>query len=279
MPGAVCDSCSTEGILGEGASSFLSWPIVFTLPHRSRSLFSILLSGWLFLSGASALGQNFSWTVLTPENDSRDADVRAFDEFDSKSLVVGMNETEKVFHHQLRWSKVAIKDLLGVSTPFCELRFDAVKPLILTDREKAILREYFARGGFILFQEDAYPYSQDEFWSVKEWPVIDFLRKELPASSPDFKVEKVTDAHPLFRQYFETQTAAMIKHELSDNPFTPNRTLLTYNGRPCAFVYGRYNWIEDGKWTAMERPFPFVFSLEEKAYKLTVNIYVYATMR
>jgi len=187
-----------------------------------------------------------------------------------------MNDTEKVFRHQLAWNKVAIKNLLASSAPFCELRFDAVNPLVLTDQEKAILREYFVRGGFILFQEDAYPYFQDEFWSVKEWPVIDFLTKELPALDPDFTVQKVTDSHQLFHQYYNTQTAEFTKHELQDNPYTPNRTLLSYRGHPCAFVYGRYYLIEDGKWVAMPRPFEPVFSADPRGYQLTVNIYVYS---
>lgn len=251
---------------------------MFTLLHRSRPVFLVLLLGWAIPAGGWAQEDDLSWTILIPEHDSRAADVRDYDEFNSKSLVQGMNETEEVFHHHLVWSKLAIKDLLHASTSFCELRFDAVNPLILTDQEKAILREYIQRGGFILLIEDAYPYPQDEFWGVKEWPVIDFLTKELPASSPGFKVEKVTDAHPLFHQYFETETAEAVKHELRDNPSSPNRTLLTYQGRPCAFVYGWYSWIEDGKWVAMPRPFPYVFSPDPKSYQLGVNIYVYVMM-
>ena len=74
-------------------------------------------------------------------------------------------------------------------------RFDAVKPLILTDLEKSILREYFIRGGFILFEEDAFPYSQDEFWSVKEWPVIDLSDHIVPDIS--CRKKWITDAHAL----------------------------------------------------------------------------------
>jgi len=249
---------------------------VFVWLYRFWLTVLILLFGLRLPIEAQTATRAFSWTVLIPEHDSRAADVRDYDEFDSKSLVSGMNETEKVFRHQLVWNKLPIKNLLASSAPFCELRFDAVNPLVLTDQEKAILREYFVRGGFILFQEDAYPYSQDEFWSIKSWPVIDFLTKELPASSPDFHFEKVTDSNVLFHQYYDTQTAEQTKHELQDNPYTPNRTLLSYRGHPCAFVYGRYNWIEDGKWVAMPRPFAYVFNMEERGYQLTVNIYVYA---
>ena len=238
----------------------------------------LLVLGVAALYRARGQSCDLPWTVLIPENDSRAPDVRDYDLFDSRSLVFGMNKSEKVFGRHLVWSKLAVKDLPAHFTPFCELRFDAVNPLVLTEAEKKILREYFTRGGFILFQEDAYPYSQDEFWSVHSWPVIDFLTKELPASDPDFSAQKVTDAHPLFHIHYDTQTAALTRHELQDNPSTPNRTLLFYRGRPCAFVYGRYNLMEDGKWVAKPRPFVKIFSSDPRGYQLTVNIYVYATM-
>jgi hypothetical protein len=256
----------------------VSCVIMFVRFHRSWSRLLTLLLGFICPVCGLAQATSYSWTVLIPENDSRAADVRDYDEFDSKSLVMNMNESEKIFRHRLVWNKAALKDLLALAPPFCELRFDAVNPLILTDREKAILKEFFARGGFVLFQEDAYPYSQDEFWSVKSWPVIDFLTRELPAADSDFKVEKVTDAHPLFHQYYNTQTGELTRHELEDNPYTPNRTLLSYRGHACAFVYGRYNYIEDGKWVAMPRPFRHFFSWDPKGYELTVNIYFYAVM-
>jgi hypothetical protein len=245
-------------------------------PWRYVVVFSLMFGGTT-LDQAWGQSCDLPWTVLIPENDSRAPDVRDYDLFDSRSLVLGMNESEKVFGHHLNWSKLAVKDLPTHSTPFCELRFDAVNPLFLTEAEKKIVREYFARGGFILFQEDAYPYSQDEFWSVHSWPIIDFLTRELPASSPDFSTQKVTDAHALFHIHYDTQTALSTRHELQDNPYTPNRTLLFYRGRACAFVYGRYNLIEDGKWVAMPRPFVKIFSLDPRGYQLTVNIYVYAT--
>ncbi len=215
-----------------------------------------------------------------PQNDSRDPEMRDWDAFDSQSLVASMNANEKLFGRHLVWSRVAIRKLLDVSTPFCELRFDAVRPLVLTDEEKRVLREYFMRGGFVLFQEDAYPYDQDEFWAVHSWPVIDFLTKELPALDPDFKVTKVNDSHTLFNQVYHTKTAELTRHELEGNPFSPNRNFVTYRGRACAFVYGRYNVTDEytGKWVASPRPFEKRFSLEERGYELTVNIYAYAAL-
>jgi len=236
----------------------------------------LLVLGSILPLAAQEPVNTFPWTVLVPQNDSRDAEVQDQDDFDSQSLVESMNDNSDVFHHQLVMSKVSIKNLLSADTPFCELRFDAVRPLILTDDEKTILREYFLHGGFVVLRQDAYPYAQDEFWKVKSWPVIDFLTKELPALDSKFTVERITDAHPLFNQYYETQTADMVAHELQDNPYTPNRILLSYDGHPCAFVYGRYSIIVDGKWVAEPRPFERIFSLEDKGYMLTVNVYVYA---
>jgi len=250
--------------------------------RRVRAGFRIICFFVLLRAGeAGAVAQSctFPWTVLVPQNDSRDAEVRAMDDFDSRSLVFSMNANEKLFGHHLVWSRVPITKLLLVATPFCELRFDAVHPLVLTDEEKRVLREYFRRGGFVLFQEDAYPYDQDEFWAVHSWPVIDFLRKELPAADPDFKVTRIDDSHPLFNQVYHTRTAVLIQHELDGNPYTPNRTFVTYRDQACAFVYGRYNLLgDDGKWFAAPRPFARVFSLESRGYMLTVNIYAYVAL-
>jgi hypothetical protein len=235
----------------------------------------LLVSALVFNLHAAAQSDTYPWTVLIPKNDSRDPDEREQDYFDSRSQVASMNESEKLFGHHLVWSRIPISKLLTISTPFCELRFDAVKPLVLTDEEKLILREYFMRGGFVQLEEDAYPYGQDEFWSVHSWPVIDFLMKELPASDPDFKVTKITDAHQLFHQVYQTYTSDTVRHELDGNPYTPNRTLLSYRGRACALVRGRYTEVVDGEWVAMPRPFERVFSMDPRGYELTVNVYAY----
>lgn len=241
---------------------------------------AIVFVGVVLMLAARAMaeGQEYPWTVLIPKNDSRDAEVRAQDDFDSRSLVASMNLSEQLFAHRLVWKKIAIADLLSTPTPFCELRFDAVHPLVLTDREKEILHEYFSRGGFILLQEDAYPYDESEFWPVKSWPVIDWLTKELPAADKDFSVTRVNDSHLLFRYHYVTKTAEYTRHELEGNSNTPNRTLVSYRGSPCAFVFGRYHVVENGKWVAEPRPFRRVFSMDPRGYQLTVNIYAYALL-
>jgi len=231
-----------------------------------------------FFATNRAEDATYSWTALQPENDSRDDDERSYDEFISNQLVVAMNQNEPLFHHRLSFAKASIKDLLSISAPFAELRFDAIKPLVLTDREKVILREYLARGGFVLLVEDTYPYPQNQLWSVKSWPVINFFMKELPATDPAFKMEKASDTHPVFHQYYQTRTIPPIQHEMEGNPNSPSHLLLTYRTHPSAFVVGRYYLISGNKWIAQPRPYTHVFSLDPKSYLFDVNIYIYATM-
>jgi hypothetical protein len=247
--------------------------------HRRFGEF-VILGGlvWL-LAFVPSRGLEYPWVLLTPQHDSRDAEVCDQDEAQSLNMVGVINQTETLFHHHLLWKKVAIKDLLSLEAPFCEMHFDAVKPFWLTSQEKSILAEYLKRGGFILFFIDAYPYTQDEFWKVREWPLIDFLTKELPATHSGFTTGRATDEFPIFKIHYQTQTADSIRHELSGNPQTPNRTLLFYNGRLCCFVMGQYTHLENDEWVPMARPFSREFSLQLKSYQLVVNIYTYSIAR
>ena len=250
--------------------------------NTSQICLGLRLVVLLMMLGADAACEaqvpTYSWTVLQPQNDPRTADVRSFDEFFSQSLVATMNRSEPLFQHRLTWNQVRIKDLLGFPTPFTELRFDALHPPALTLKEKAILREYLARGGFIMLIEDCYPYSQDKLWSVKSWPVVDFLTRELPASDPDFTVQRLKNEHMMFHQYYQTKINDLIQHELENNPSAPSQTLLSYRGHPCAYVVGQYFALVNGKWMAEPKPYPHVFKMRQKDYELSVNVYVYATM-
>ena len=185
----------------------------------------------------------YPWTYLTAENDSRDPEVQDQDEAQSQNMIQVMNDQEPFFNHRLFWRKSAIENLLTQDAPFCEMHFDAVKPFSFTPAEKSILAEYLKRGGFILFFIDAYPYPQDEFWKIKQWPLIDFLTTELPASDPDFAVGRATDAFPIFKVRYHTETADAIRHELTGNPNTPNRTLLFYQKRLCCL-----SWASTAIW-------------------------------
>jgi hypothetical protein len=231
----------------------------------------------LFAPPARAL--DFPWAVMIPQNDSRDPDVRAHDEEETAQMLSVINQSEKVFHHHLVMLKVPIYKLLSVETPFCDLHFDAVKSFGFTPEEKAILTEYLKRGGFILPFVDCYPYSQNEFWSVSDWPVIDFLTRELPARDPDFTVGRVTEDFPLFKIYYQPEVPYSIRHELTGNPNTPNRIIVFYKRRLCCFVMGRYNILEDDAWVPEPRPFDSTFSMDPRGYHLIVNVYTYALMQ
>jgi hypothetical protein len=242
-----------------------------------------VLSGWLwvmlgFLS-FPAHGQEYPWLLLSPEKDSRDPEMCDQDEAQSRNMIGVINETEALLHHGVIWKKAAIKNLLKMDAPFCEMHFDAINPVGLSAEEKAILTEYLKRGGFILFFIDTYPYAQDDFWKIKEWPIMDFLTKELPAADPAFTTGKAGDDFPIFNVHYQTETADRIRHELDGNPNTPNRTLLYYQRHLCCFVMGVYGDMEDDAWVPMERPFPKDFSMELKSYQLVVDIYIYSITR
>jgi len=250
--------------------------IIHRVDQLVRALLAFVLLSGMGMPHGMAAGAMFTWTCLVPENDSRPRDVRAEDEFSSNQTVVSMNQTEKVFHGQLEWRCAKIKDLLSISAPFCEFDFDAVKPQYLTAREKSILREYLSRGGFILLAEDGYPYTQEEFLKVRNWPVIDFFLKELPALDPGFKVEKLTDKHPIYHQYYDTKILPAEIHEFALDPYLPDLQLLSYRGHPCAFVYANY-FCDHDSWVTAERPYPVMATLTPEDYALDVNLYLYVT--
>jgi len=251
-----------------------------SLSQKKRPVLSIVLALLaLAISPARVFGVDYSWVLLDAQNDSRDPEVRDHDRTYSLTMAGVINESEDLFHHHLVWREAPIKNLLQMDVPFCEMHFDAVKPFSLTPDEKEILAEYLKRGGFILFFIDTYPYNQDEFWKVKQWPLIDFLKKELPASDPDFSVSRATDDFPIFKIHYQTTTADAIWHELNGNPNTPNRTLVFYRNRLCCFVMGEYGPLEGDEWVAFSRPFPTDFSSDPKSYQLIVNIYAYSIVQ
>ena len=238
----------------------------------------IALSAWLTLSfwTTPARALIYPWVLLEPEHDSRDPDMIDSDRAHSQNLVAIVGASEKIFDHHLVWCEIPIRKLLSISAPFCELHFDAIHQLTLTAEEKQVLKEYIKRGGFLLCFIDAYPYSEDQYWPVKQWNFIDFLTHELPASDPGFTVGRATDAFPIFSFYYKTRTADAIRHEFAGNPNTPNRTLLFYRGRLCVFVMGDYGYFDGAQWVPLDRPFPRSFSTDPKSYELMVNIYAYS---
>ena len=202
------------------------------------SFFRLALYLAVILTGLPAPALDYPWGILVPENDARDREMREYDEADTANMIAVINGSEKPFHHHILSRRIPIKDLLSARTAFCELHFDAVRPLVLTPNEKNILQEYLKRGGFILFYIDAYPYTQDEFWKIKEWPLIDFLKQELPAADANFVAGHATDDFPIFGIHYKTETADAIRHELLGNP-TP-RTGRSYfiKGACAALSWG-----------------------------------------
>ena len=188
-----------------------------------------------------------------------------------------MNKTETVFQHRLVLRQLRISQLLVASAPYCELDFDPVHPLILTAREKVILKEYLVRGGVLMLREGVYPYTPEEILNIKEWPLIDFLTVELPAQDHGFTAEKITEEHPLFHQYYATKVPEPESRALMQFRNLPDMTFLTHKGHPCAFVYASY-FCDGEKWITLSPPYPTNFTEVPEDYALWVNYYIYASM-
>jgi len=237
----------------------------------------MILLGVALYSPGRAQTPTYSWTLVLPKNETRAKDVVARDDFEAREMVQGMNTVEAVFHHRLTLQRTSISGLLSKPAPFCELDFDAVHPFVPTSEEKKVLHEYFARGGFMLMSEDVYPYTRAETLAVKSWPIVDFVTKELPAVDPNFTVERVTEKHPIFHQFYTAKTPKALSNELALNPRLPDFTLVSYKGHPCVFFTANCVCNET-EWVPLPRPFPENTSIMEESYALVVNLYVYASM-
>jgi hypothetical protein len=219
----------------------------------------------------------YTWTCLVPEHDTRDADLRKYDKDMSQQMIANMNETEQVFHHQLSWQEVPVGKLLVAHAPFCEIDYDPLHPLVLTDREKFILKEYLQRGGFLVLGEDVYPYTEDQIATVTKWSVIDYIIKDLPAADHDFAAAKVDESHPIYHQYYKTLVPAAERWALGRFPTLPDCTMVTYKGHPCAFVYANY-FCDNDQWIQLPRPFSEDHEWIAEDYAMNVNLYIYASM-
>ena len=214
--------------------------------------------------------------MLVPAQDSRDRDVCLFDEADTRDVIRFFNDSGKFKYTRFVFSKTRITRLLDARTPFADLHFDSVKPMAFTPDEKAILKEWLMRGGFLVALEDTYPYEQEEFRKARDLPVFDFFTKELPAEDSDFTVERAGPSDAFFREPYPTRPAAPIEVEMRENPNYRGFTMLLYKGRVAVFIHGRYNYMEDGRWVRATRPFSSDHTLAIESYALTINIYYYA---
>ena len=76
--------------------------VPFTL-NRSRFGALVLLSAAFYPVHKPRAGtRTIPRTCLVPQNDSRDEDTRSYDDFDSRTMVEGMNEDEDFFYHRLK---------------------------------------------------------------------------------------------------------------------------------------------------------------------------------
>jgi len=233
----------------------------------------------IFALGRSAHAQlpDYTWTSLVPADETRAADIRKYDKNMLLGMIASMNATEQVFRQRLTWKQIAIQDLLTARAPFCEIDFDPVHPPEFTESEKAILKEYLARGGFLALCPDLYPYSMEEVAAIRNWSVIDYIIRELPAADPAFTAEKITESHLIYHQYYKAKRDASDRWAARRFPHLPDGTLVSYKGHPCAFVDS--NRCSDGsKWETLDRPFPPYVPLVPDSYALNVNLYIYATM-
>jgi len=239
--------------------------------------FLALLLGIAWPSPVWAQMPSYSWTILTPEHDTREKDVVDRDFLEIKNGVDGMNMIDSIFHHRLVYRESSILNLLTQPAPFCELDFDIMKPFVPTTEEKKILREYLIRGGFLLLCEDGYPYTREEILTVKGWPIIDFVTKELPASDPNFRVERINADHPLLRQYYKMDIPQAELNEIKINPRLPDYLLVSYKNHPCVFMVANCA-IDSVEWVTLTKPYLVDEPVMQWDLELPVNLYIYATM-
>ncbi len=217
----------------------------------------------LILPTFPAKAFEYPWVFLIPNSSSYDSTGNNMDEAVSRNTVAILNQKEPLFNHHLIWKKVTIKNLLSMGTPFCEMHFDAVIPCKLDSEEKSIIEEYLKRGGFILLVIDTCRYSEEEYWNVKEWPIMNFLTHDLPASDHSFSTGKASENFPIFRLPYQFTFPDFIRHEFSENPYSPVHTQLFYQNRLCCFVLEFYSSARNRR---------------DNAYQLLVNIYTYSVM-
>jgi hypothetical protein len=246
------------------------------LPGCRLGLVAFLL-GTALSSVGWAQAPDYSWTILVPKNDTRDKDVVERDKLEIVNAVAAMNTVDAVFHERLVWRETSIVNLLSQPVPFCELDFDIIKPFVPTPLEKKTLREYLVRGGFLLLCEDGYPYTREEILKVKGWPIIDFVLKELPVADPNFTVERITEKHPLFRQYYKMGIPQAEVNEMKINPRLPDYMLVSYRHHPCVFIVANCA-IDDEEWVTLPKPYLVDEPIMQEDLELPINLYVYATM-
>lgn len=176
----------------------------------------------LLLLSALAAGKDLVWTILTPEEDARDAGMVEFDRKMDEHLVATINTTDEL-RDRLQVKAHELGQLGSSRSAFASLHFDPTKPSELNEAEKKALELYLARGGFLLLVEDNYPYSQAEFRRPSRVAVFDYLTRELPARNPDFRATQAGQSHPVFHQLFQVEIPPAILRETFENAYSGAR--------------------------------------------------------
>jgi len=168
-----------------------------------------------------------------------------------------------------RPATVAIDDPKLFTYPFIYI----VEPggMDLTEEDAQHLREYLARGGFLML---------DDFWGEWEWENV---QQQLHKVLPDRPLKRMSLDHPVFHCYFDIRDVIQV----------PNYPNWVYNGQTSekGGVIPSYEGIEDESgrllvfvarnsdngdaWEWIDRPdYPLKFGLA--AYRLGMNLIVYS---
>jgi Domain of unknown function (DUF4159) len=165
---------------------------------------------------------------------------------------------------------VAIEDEALFTYPFLYI----VEPgyMNLDENEALRLREYLARGGFLML---------DDFWGEREWSnVLEQLKRILP----DGKIQDLPLSHPVFHCYFDIDQVTQVPNY--HNWIRYGQTSERYDA-PVAYYHGIFdehdrivvfiarNQDNGDAWEWIEQPdYPLKYGLA--AYRLGMNLIVYS---
>jgi len=159
---------------------------------------------------------------------------------------------------------VADVSKLDQLTRYPFLFIHAELPAELNDKDRANLREYLLRGGF-LFAEDCV----NGKWKRKSAPLDQFFQSmmsELPKILPEAKLERLPHDHPVFHCFYHLSNG--IPH-MQGVPHGAHG--LTLNGRLIALLSPsdiHCGWTAGDKWYGPGK--------QKQALEMGTNIYVYA---
>ena len=141
----------------------------------------------------------------------------------------------------------------------------------INEKEAIILREYLARGGFLML---------DDFWGEREWSnVVEQMRMILP----DTQIQELPLTHPVFHCYFDIEEVVQVpnyhnyvyRHQTSEKDgIVPHyHALFDESGRILVFI--ARNADNGDAWEWIEQPdYPLKYGLA--AYRLGMNLIVYS---